>query len=93
MSSEFYGDYGSKKEPNVGTHQLFSFLTTEANELVRPIHAKAMPVVLESEELHQAWLNAPAGEIEALQARVLLTGALEIVPEDEAAQYTGGYLK
>jgi hypothetical protein len=27
------GDYGSKKEPNVGVHQLFSSLTTDANEL------------------------------------------------------------
>lgn len=34
------GDYGSKKEPNVGEHHLFSFLTTEANDLVRPIHRK-----------------------------------------------------
>lgn len=27
-----------------GEHQLYSFLTTEANDTVRPIHAKAMPV-------------------------------------------------
>ena len=28
-------------------HQLFSFLTTEANEVVRPIHAKAMSVLVQ----------------------------------------------
>jgi putative SOS response-associated peptidase YedK len=27
-------------------HLLFSFLTTETNDMVRPIHAKAMPVML-----------------------------------------------
>ncbi len=87
------GDYGSKKEPNVGTHQLFSFLTTEANELVRPVHAKAMPVILRSEAEQSEWLQAPAAEIEAIQARVLPRDALEIVSADEAAQYAGGYLK
>lgn len=90
---QWEGDYGSKKEPNVGTHQLFSFLTTEANELVRPVHAKAMPVILRSEAEQSEWLQAPAAEIEAIQARVLPRDALEIVSADEAAQYAGGYLK
>jgi putative SOS response-associated peptidase YedK len=35
---------GRKRE--MGEHLLFSFLTTEANEVVRPVHAKAMPVIL-----------------------------------------------
>lgn len=90
---QWEGDYGSKKEPNIGTHQLFSFLTTEANELVRPVHAKAMPVILRSEVEQSEWLQAPAAEIEAIQARVLPRDALEIVSADEAAQYAGGYLK
>lgn len=87
------GDYGSKKEPNVGEHQLFSFLTTEANALVRPVHAKAMPVILASEKAQAEWLSAPSDAIEEIQARVLPTNALEIVPEEEAAQYTGGYIR
>jgi putative SOS response-associated peptidase YedK len=90
---EWTGDYGSKKEPNLGTHQLFSFLTTEANGLVRPVHAKAMPVVLLSQDACEEWLNAPPDQIEEIQARVLPTDALEIVSDDEAEQYTGGYLK
>lgn len=90
---QWEGDYGSKKEPNVGTHQLFSFLTTEANELVRPVHAKAMPVILRSEAEQSEWLQAPAAEIEAIQARVLPRDALEILSAEEAAQYAGGYLK
>ena len=28
-----------------GTHELFGFLTTEANAIVAPIHPKAMPVI------------------------------------------------
>ena len=93
ICGEWYGDYGSKKEPNVGTHQLFSFLTTEANELVRPVHAKAMPVVLRSVFECKEWLNAPPDRIEEIQARVLPSEALEIVSDAEAADYVGGYIK
>jgi putative SOS response-associated peptidase YedK len=87
------GDYGSKKEPNPGVHKLFSFLTTEANDLVRPIHAKAMPVVLATASDREEWLNAPADEIPALQARVLPADALEIVGAEGAAGFIGAYLK
>lgn len=87
------GDYGSKKEPNFGTHLLFSFLTTDANDLVRPIHAKAMPVVLRTEAEREEWFSAPFSEIEAIQSRVLASDALEIASDDEAAQYAGGYIK
>ncbi len=93
ICGEWYGDYGSKKEPSIGTHRVFSFLTTEANALVRPVHAKAMPVVLRSDAECDEWLNAPADAIEEIQARVLPTDALEILSGDEAAQYVGGYIK
>jgi putative SOS response-associated peptidase YedK len=93
IMSEFYGDYGSKKEPNVGVHHLFSFLTTEPNALVRPVHAKAMPVVLTNIFECKQWLNAPPDQIEAIQERVLDEDALEIVPDDEAAQFVGSYLR
>jgi putative SOS response-associated peptidase YedK len=90
---EWTGDYGSKKEPNEGAHRLFSFLTTEANDLVRPVHAKAMPVVLRSQEEQQEWLGAEPSQIEQIQSRVLPTDALEIVGDEEAAGFVGGYLK
>lgn len=93
ICGEWYGDYGGKKEPNVGTHKLFSFLTTEANELVRPVHAKAMPVVLRTAAEQEDWLTAPADRIGDIQARVLPADALECVPDHEAAAYVGGYLK
>jgi putative SOS response-associated peptidase YedK len=33
-----------------GEHRLYAFLTTSANAIVAPIHAKAMPVVLTTED-------------------------------------------
>lgn len=93
ICGEWYGDYGSKKEPNVGTHRLFSFLTTEPNDLVRPVHAKAMPVVLQSEADQRECLTTPPDQIEEIPARVLAADALEIVPDDEAAEFVGGYIK
>lgn len=42
-----------------GEHLLFSFLTCEPNELVAPIHARAMPVLLAHEEDWDIWLTAP----------------------------------
>ncbi len=87
------GDYGSKKEPNIGDHKLFSFLTTEANDLVRPVHSKAMPVVVRTEEERTEWLTVPTQDVEVIQARTLPTDALEILPEVEAIEFVGGYLK
>jgi putative SOS response-associated peptidase YedK len=72
---------------------LFSFLTTDANDLVRPIHAEAMPVILRSKRDQEEWLTAPANQIEEIQARVLPVDSLEVVADDEAAQYAGGYIK
>jgi putative SOS response-associated peptidase YedK len=43
---------------------LFSFLTTESN--VRPIHAKAMPVLLTTEEDCDRWLAGTIEEAVAL---------------------------
>ncbi|MDX2273860.1 MAG: SOS response-associated peptidase [Hyphomonadaceae bacterium] len=48
-----------------GEHRLFSFLTTHANALVRPIHAKAMPVILSAETM-DVWLDGSAEEALAL---------------------------
>jgi putative SOS response-associated peptidase YedK len=40
------GIRGTKARPIEGEHQLFSFLTTEANDVVGAVHPKAMPVIL-----------------------------------------------
>lgn len=87
------GDYGSKKEPNFGDHLLYSFLTTEPNDIVRPVHAKAMPVVLATQEAQHEWLNAAADQVATIQARMLANDVLEVVSDEEAGDFVGAYIK
>jgi putative SOS response-associated peptidase YedK len=65
-----------KKVP--GEHRLYAFLTAAPNTIVRPVHAKAMPVMLTTAEECDAWLNAPIDEALALQ-RPLPPEMLQIV--------------
>jgi putative SOS response-associated peptidase YedK len=84
----WHGARGTKANPIVGEHQLFGFLTTDANAEVGGIHPKAMPVILMTEAEIDQWMTAPADEGLRLQ-RPLLDGTLKIVAtgekEDEAA--------
>src|SRR5580700_133549 len=72
------GVRGPKSAPVEGHHELFGFLTTEANAVVAPIHPKAMPVILQSAEEADRWLEADAPDALALQ-RPLPDNALRIV--------------
>ena len=60
------------------TNDLFGLLTTEPNDVVAPIHSKAMPVVLTKPDEIEAWLTAPAEEALKLQ-RPLPSSALKFV--------------
>lgn len=66
---EWYGDIGTVRPPNpdIGTHRRYAFLTTEPNATVKPVHEKAMPVLLLSPEDVKAWLYGTAADALKLQ--------------------------
>lgn len=77
--TDWRGTRGSMKNPREGEHQLFGFLTCEANAIVNPIHPKAMPVILTSEDEIEMWLTAPWAEAQRLQ-RPLPDDGLILLP-------------
>jgi putative SOS response-associated peptidase YedK len=76
------GVRGPKSAPVEGEHELFGFLTTEANAVVAPIHSEAMPVILTSPAEVDRWLEAGASDALRLQ-RPLPDDALSIVASGE----------
>jgi putative SOS response-associated peptidase YedK len=76
------GVRGTKADPAEGEHLLYSFLTSEPNGIVGPIHPKAMPVILTTPEEYETWLTAPTEEALKLQ-RPLPDEMLEIVAEGQ----------
>jgi putative SOS response-associated peptidase YedK len=70
-----------------GDHELFGFLTTEANAIVAPIHPKAMPAILTTPAEVDEWLETETSDALALQ-RPLPDGGLRIVAKGEG--YTWG---
>ena len=73
----------TKADPVEGKHLLYSFLTSEPNSAVGPIHPKAMPVILNTPDEYDAWLNAPTEEALKLQ-RPLPDDMLQIVAEGKS---------
>jgi hypothetical protein len=48
--TQFRGDRGTKSKPIPGPHLVYGFLTTAPNAIVEPIHPKAMPVILTTDQ-------------------------------------------
>ena len=61
---------------------LYGFLTTAANGVIAPVHAKAMPVILRTVEECDAWLTADPAEALKMQ-RPLPDDTLKIVAKGE----------
>jgi putative SOS response-associated peptidase YedK len=55
----FNGDRGPKSKPVPGPHQVYGFLTIEADAVVKPIHPKPIPVILTSDKERDVWMRAP----------------------------------
>jgi putative SOS response-associated peptidase YedK len=73
-----------------GEHRLFAFLTTESNAVVRPIHEKAMPVILSEPKAWDTWLGGSVDEALQLQrplpSEQLAIVATNVRTDDEPVQ-------
>ena len=72
----------SKAKEGETINDLSAFLTTEPNDVVAPVHPKAMPVIPTTEAKREAWMTAPAEEVLKLH-RPLPDGLLESVATGE----------
>jgi len=78
----WHGTRGTKANPVEGEHTLYGFLTTAPNDVVRPVHPKAMPVILTTYDEIETWMTAPA-EVALKLQRPLPDGMLQIVASGE----------
>lgn len=89
--TDWQGTRGSMRSPRPGRHELFAFLTCEPNAVVKPLHPKAMPVVLTTADDVDTWLTADWSTAKRLQGP-LPDEALQLVsrpPADVDAKTAG----
>src|SRR5690554_4452621 len=61
------GTRGSNRTPRPGEHELFAFLTTDANEVVKPVHPGAMQVNVTNPDGGGVWAAADWAEAKGLE--------------------------
>ncbi|WP_315975214.1 SOS response-associated peptidase family protein [Phyllobacterium zundukense] len=81
--TSWYGIRKKKEGPIQA--DVFAFLTTFPNAVVKPVHEQAMPVILRTSEEIDIWMNAPAEEALQLQ-RPLPDDELIVLPQPKAEE-------
>ncbi|NKB96344.1 SOS response-associated peptidase [Ochrobactrum intermedium] len=71
-----------KKEGPVEV-DIFAFLTTDPNAVVKPIHPKAMPVILRTTEEIDTWLRAPWNEAKEMQKPLADADLIDLTPRND----------